>query len=118
MTIFLMPPFPFSNRSKFTLQFSLSQQMKGGDPSPLFKHRWCMCLEYCVQFWSALHKGDRDILGRVYRTATGMMEGQEQFSYEGRLRELELCSLNHLRGITPIHINAHRDGAVRTEPDW
>lgn len=88
MTIFLMLPFPLSNRSKFTLQFSLSQQMKGGDPLPLFKHWWCMCPEYCVQFWSLQHKGDRDVLGRVHRKAKRLMKGLEQLSYEERLKEL------------------------------
>lgn len=65
-----------------------------------------------------LHKGDRGILKTVHRKATGMMEGLEKFLYEEWLGELGLCSLNHLRGISPIPINAHRDGAARTEPDW
>lgn len=59
MTIFLMLLFPLSNRTKFTPQFSLSQQVKGGDPSPLFKYLWCMCLKYYAMFWSPQLKGDR-----------------------------------------------------------
>lgn len=44
-------------------------------------------------------------------------EGTAQFSYEERLRELGQCSLNHLRGISSIHLNTHRDFAAGTEPD-
>lgn len=52
-------------------------------------------LEYCVQFWSPKHKGGKDIPERVHRKATRVMK---QFSCEERLRELGVCSLNHLRG--------------------
>lgn len=59
MTIFLMLPYPLSNRRKFTLQFNLPQQVKGGDPSHLFRYQWCMCLKYCAMFWSPQLQGDR-----------------------------------------------------------
>ena len=50
-------------------------------------------LEYCIQMWSPQYRRDMDLLERIQRKATKKIHGMEHLSYEDKLRELGMFSL-------------------------
>ena len=54
-------------------------------------------LEYCIQAWHPVYKKDLQVLERVQRKATKMINGLKSLTYEKRLERLNLPLLYHRR---------------------
>jgi len=54
-------------------------------------------LLYCVQIWGSQYRKDVKLLGRIQRRATKMIRGLEHLSCKGKLKKLDLFSLEKRR---------------------
>jgi len=90
-----------SQHRKPTVSWAASKKVwpagQGGDPDPLL-YAVISHLEYCIHMWISQYRRDVDLLEHVQRRATKNNERMERLSYEDKLRQLGLCSLEKTPG--------------------
>ena len=64
---------------------------------PLYKAIFILHLEYCIQAWRPYRKKDIDKLGRLQRRATKIIPELRDLSYESRLLQRDLTTLETRR---------------------
>ena len=76
-------------------------------------------LQYCVEVWALRFKKDKELLERVKRGTVKIIRKQEHLSYEERLGEQSLFSLEKrlLRLDLSMHKIILRTGVKRVGPD-
>ena len=73
-------------------------------------------LQYCVQAWGPQHRKDAELLEWVQRWVSKMIRGLQHLSYEKRLRELGMFSLEKRRLLGELIVAFHYlKGACKQE---
>ena len=76
-------------------------------------------LQYCIQAWGPQYRKDVELLGRVQRRASKIIRGLEVLSYEEKLRELGLFSLEKKRLWGDLSVAfQYLKGAYKKEGEW